>query len=196
MTKTTRKPAAKTATKPQGKIVSSTGVMNGEKHLIKADDGRELLIPTARWVGNIRNLSAVGASMDQLEAAWAKANVTKMAAGVDSRNSPHTAKAVADNKAAQAKGKAPAKSTRTATGARKATAPVTGETRKYAEVKSATKDMVMRAGSWTEYMVQTALAHKDTASANAALAAKPFDGKARRIDWNWLANVRGYIKFA
>jgi hypothetical protein len=51
-----------------------------------------------------------------------------------------------------------------------------------------------KAGTWTEYMVATAQAHKSTVAAQAAhVASGQYSGKA--LDWKWMA-AKGFIVFA
>jgi hypothetical protein len=87
--------------KPADTIVESKGVSGGVKHYVSANDGRSTMIPTAQWRGEIRKLAAVGQSYDAFCAAWSRASTAKLAAGVDARNAPHSAKAVQDSKATQ-----------------------------------------------------------------------------------------------
>lgn len=62
--------------------------------------------------------------------------------------------------------------------------------RKYT-VNTKLKDIKVREGSWTEYMLKTILGNKDTDSAKSAHAAsKQFEGK--NLDFSW-ANSKGYI---
>lgn len=170
------------------------------KHLVKARDGRSLIIPTIRWAGDIAKASAVGQSMTAFEALWAKANVAKLARGVDARSAPNSAKAVADNaaKAKPVKGAAAkaAKAKATERKVAKATERASAKAdRKYkALVKAA--DCNLREGTWTETMVKTILAHTSTHAAQAAMDSARGEFKGRKLDFKWAADVRNYIKFA
>ena len=131
---------------------------------------------------------------------------TELGRGITSRAAPQSAKAMADAKVA-AKAAAPA-SNKTDKAAAKAKAKVDAKAKveqRKAEraswsadrpykvlVKAA--DCNLRDGTWTKVMVETALSHKTTAAANAALA-KHREFGSRKIDWKWLANVRKYIQF-
>lgn len=65
--------------------------------------------------------------------------------------------------------------------------------RKYKPLVKA-KDLTLRDGSWTQYMVTTILANKDTDSAKAAhTASKQYVGK--NLDFTW-ASAKDYIQFA
>jgi hypothetical protein len=64
--------------------------------------GESLTFPTEQWTGEIRKLSAIGASFKTLQAALAKLPTAKakaqMARGTDAHSAPHSAKAVADQR--------------------------------------------------------------------------------------------------
>lgn len=52
-----------------------------------------------------------------------------------------------------------------------------------------------KAGTWTEYMVQTALAHKTTQAATAAHKASGRDDAGKPLDFKWM-DAKGYIALA
>lgn len=113
--------SAKLTPQQADRIKSSRAMANDtSKHVVIASDGRQLTFPTARWAGELRDMSGVGKSFAALEKRWAELSAAKLARGVESRSAPHSAKAIADNKATKAKSAKPAK-TSTAK-ARKATA--------------------------------------------------------------------------
>lgn len=212
MTKTTKTAAKKTTTTRKGKanvrsaaekangdiIKQSSAISdnNQEQHLVLSNDGRQLIIPTVRWAGDIRELSAVGGSMDKLEAAWAKANTAKLANGISGRDAPHAAKSIADNKAKQSKAapKAPAKGKAKPAKAKVAKADASAD-RAYTVNKKALADKPTREGTWTHVMVETIMAHTSTAKAQAAMDKARGEFKGRKLDFKWAADSRGYITF-
>lgn len=131
-TKTRKAPAKKLTAAQADKITMSKGIgTDGAKHLVKSAGGQELTIPTARWSGEVRELSRVGGSFKALEAAWNKASTAKLARGVGSRDAPHSSKSVADS-AAKSKAAAPKKQTAKAKAAAKKAAAAEADTRKLA----------------------------------------------------------------
>lgn len=177
-------------------IVTSTGMVGGDKHLVKSGDGREIIIPTARWAGETRSLSAVGASFSAFEKHWASANVAKLARGVDARSAPNSAKAVADNAAKAKPAKVTAKAKATERKAAKSAAKATAsKDRAYTANPKALADKPVREGTWTDVMVKTIMAHKSTAAAQAAMDAAKGEYKGRKLDFKWASDVRGYITF-
>jgi hypothetical protein len=193
MTKTATKTAKTTTAKPakakvdKDLIVASTAIGDGEKHLVKNGAGKELIIPTARWAGDIRKASAVGQSFAALEKLWAEANVVKLAKGVDSRAAPHSAKAVADN-AAKRKGAAkaqPAKADKAKAQpkAKKQNPVSSAHDRTYKVVNT---DHGSRPGSKRDLQLQIVFAHTSTAAARAK--------GAESCDFRY-ASDKGFIKF-
>jgi hypothetical protein len=84
-------------------ILQSSGATDGQNHFVRSVGGESLTFPTEQWTGEIRKLSAIGASFATLHAALAKmpkADKPKaqMARGTDSHSAPHSAKAVADQR--------------------------------------------------------------------------------------------------
>lgn len=157
--------------KPADAIVESKGVTGGEKHYVRANDGRTTSIPTAQWRGELRKLAAVGQSYDAFAAAWSRASAAKLAGGVDARNAPHSAKAMQDAKpAAPAKAKATAADRKVA-----AVAKASAEDAKpfklteKGEAKLAKLDAKARAGDKLQRM----------ASAGSVAAAIALDGVSR-----------------
>lgn len=177
------------------KSSKSASPRDQENHVITSFGGDSFTFPTALWQGDIRNLCAPGASYKAAVTAIEKAKSSKpqLARGVTSRDAPQAAKAVADQRgkakpankadAVQVKGKAKADT--------KAAAPK-GDRKYKVVVKLA--DISLRPDTWTKVMVETALANASTEAANAALKKDRKFGD-RKIDWKWLSDVRGYIKF-
>jgi hypothetical protein len=99
------------------------------------------------------------------------------------------AQAEADRKA----GKTPApKATPKAAKTKPAPTPKAVADRAYAPGK--TIYVAKAAGTWTEYMVNTALAHKSTAAAQAAHKSSGRPDAAKPLDFKWMAD-KGYIAF-
>jgi hypothetical protein len=179
-------------------IVSSKGGANSTSHHVHSAGGDTLSFPSDRWSGELRAACAVGQSFKAAEALWAKlakaAPAAKLATGISGRDAPHASKAIADSKAKAApaaKATAPASK---AAPAAKAPAPAKGADRTYKALANLA-DLGLREGTWTIYMVGLALKHTSTAKADAELAKKPFDAKARKLDWTWMA-AKKFIAFA
>lgn len=188
------------ATKGADVIVSSRAPNDKgqDKHMVQANDGRYTIIPVTRWVGALRELSAVGGSYSAFEAAWGKANVAKLAAGVSARTAPNAAKAVQDA-AAKAKPEPAAKAAKLRTAAKKADRSAarqsSKEDRAYTVNPKALAEKPVREGTWTDVMVKTIMAHKSTHAAQAAMDAARGEHKGKKLDFKWAADVRGYITF-
>lgn len=67
---------------------------------VDAPGQKTLLIPNAKMTGSLMTACVVGGSYSKAAKLWAEQSSAKLANGVDSRSAPHSAKAVADNKAA------------------------------------------------------------------------------------------------
>lgn len=113
----------------------------------------------------------------------------KLAQGVDSHNSPHSAKAVAD-----ARGKANATKGKGA----KAAAPKAGKNKQPAKgtnraYKLGSREDTSRPDTWRRHMLTMIMRNKDMDSAKAAHA-KSGKFADNKLDFNW-ANQQDYIKF-
>jgi hypothetical protein len=187
------KPTKAKAAKVQHKgVISVCKNTEGSTHVyVQADDGRSFTRDRRGDTKEFRKLSAVG---QQFNAAlkWHNANppakpIARLAKGVDSHNSPHSAAAVAAQKgkpAATGKGKPRAEK------ASKAKQPSRGVARKY--TLAGRKDE-SKPGTFRTYMLSTIMGHKDTESAKAAHA-KSGKYPDHKLDFNWAAQ-QGYIKF-
>lgn len=197
----TKKPAGKAKggmTKAQGdKIVSSKAVNDKDtsRHVVTAADGRSEIIPTERWIGDIRELSGVGMSMTAFQAAWAKANKAKLAKGVTGRDAPHSAKAIADSKA-KAKGAAPAKAKAAEKKAAKAAEKAKQGTNRPYTALVKVGDLAAREGTKRHAMLTCILNNKTTDAAKACIAkAKAEYAAEAQAFINWAAKS-AYIKYA
>lgn len=206
MTKTitkTRKPAAKAA--PKAKVVKDPDIIasakpvasGGHYTFVESNGGEKLIIPNDRMVGQTAKLAVMGGSFKALTEHWNKQSVAKLARGVDARSAPQSAKAVQDSAAKAKPAKAPAKAAATAKKAERAAAKAKASNpdRPY-KVLVKFADTGIRPGTWTTFMVEAILSHKSTAAANAATQAKrdrEFGGK--KLDFNWVANVKKFIQF-
>lgn len=133
-------------------------------------------------------------------------HAAQLARGIKAGQAPHSAKALSDAAAkvkttgkadavqAKGKAKADAKAARQAKAEAKAAERQSWKTDRPYKVLVKLGDIALRDGTWTKVMVETALSHKDTGAANAALA-KHREFGSRKIDWKWLADVRKYIQF-
>lgn len=192
-----RKPAAKAAklTKAQADVISlsKAASANGDKHIVKAADGRSITIPTQRWSGKLRTLSQVGGSFAAFEAEWDRVSAAVLAKGVDSRSAPNAAKSVQDAKAKERAKAAPAKPA-PAKGTAKAAkpAPAKGTARTYKVTGNLSG---VREGTWRHFMLSTIFAHTDTKAAQEACDKARGEFKGRTLDFNWVARS-GYIAFA
>lgn len=170
-------------------IIVSKSLATGNGVYVESANGKSVIIAQWQDKGQTRKLAGMGGSMAALVAhlATLEKPTAKLAHGVDSHNSPQSAKAVAD----QSKGKATKSAKPRADKAAKAKQPSRGTDRAYTVGKTkntANKD------SWRHYMLTTIMSSKDTASAKAAHAkSKKFAD--RKLDFNW-ANAQGYISFS
>jgi hypothetical protein len=127
-----------------------------------------------------------------------------LAKGVDGRNSPNSAKAVADaaakeratNKADKVavKGKAKVEAKARATEKkeeRKAERQSWKENRAY-KVLLKPSEITAREGTWRRAMLDCVVGNKTTDAANDCMAKNKEFGKTHKIDWRWCAN-QGYI---
>lgn len=192
--KATRKPKA-AATQPTGAIVIHAATKTGNGVLVQAANGHSFTRPIYGDTAEFRKIAAVGQPYDAARK-WDMANpavkpTAKLANGIDSRTAPHSAKAVADQKATPAKAKA-SKSAKAATPkAAKNKAPSAGANRTYSKGKTAIN---AKPDTWRYHMLTTIVGAKDTDSAKAAHAkSKKFTD--RKLDFNWAAS-QGYITFA
>lgn len=211
MTKTitkTRAPAKKAATKApaKAKVVKDPDIIaeakpvasGGDYTFIKSNGGEQLILPNDRVVGQTAKLAVMGGSFKALTEHWNKQSVAKLARGVDARSAPQSAKAVADSAAKAKPAKAaPAKAAATAKKAERAEAKAKAANpdRPY-KVLVKFADTGIRPGTWTTFMVESILAHKSTAAANAATQARrdrEFGGK--KLDFKWVADVKKFIQF-
>lgn len=166
---------------------------------VAARNGDNFARPNAGDSKAFRDLAAVGKSYSAARD-WHIANpATKpqaqMARGTDARTAPHSAKAVADERAANSKSKAAAPTenkgkVRTAKAA-KGKQPTRGTNRAYV---AGTKKDESKPDTFRKYMLTTILKHKDTDSAKAAHA-KSGKYPTHKLDFNWSAQ-QGYIKFS
>lgn len=165
-------------------------------------------------IGTLPTAKALRDEQEKELRAEAKASgaprAAQLARGIKTGQAPHSAKALADaaakvtkaapaaNKAdavqAKAKAKSDAKAARAAKTEAKAADRQSWKTDRPYKVLVKLDDITLRDGTWTKVMVETALSHKDTGSANAALA-KHREFGSRKIDWKWLADSRKYIAF-
>lgn len=159
--------------------------------------GEELIIKHKMITSYILDIMTPGHSMAKLKQTLGERTAT-LAKGVDSRNSPHSAKAVAD-------GRAMARATNKADGAmgrakvqiekkeaRKAERAKASGNRPYkALVKVDT--LTAKPGSWRRAMLECVLGSKDTDSANACIA-KNREWSKNKIDFRWCA-AQKFIEF-
>lgn len=140
--------------------------------------------------GTTRKLAVVGGSLKAVRdhIATIEKPKAKLARGVDSHNSPQSAKAVADQ--AKTAPKATNKGKSRAEKAAKTKQPARGTNRKY---KLAGRKDESKPGTFRTYMLTTIMTHKDTDSAKAAHA-KSRQYPNHKLDFNWTAQ-QGYIAF-
>jgi hypothetical protein len=199
-TKNTRKPTAAQTAANNDKIVASVALGTGDNHLVKSAGGKELVIPTARWSGEIRTASLRGASFSAFEALWSKSNTAKLARGVDARSAPQSAKAVADGaakqKAVAPKGaavKAAKQRTEAKKADKKAEAAKRGVNRTY-KVIAKLADIGAREGTKRHTMLNCILSNKTTDAAKQCCAKGGHEAEATAfITW---AAKQNYIQFA
>lgn len=170
-------------------IIVSKSLATGNGLYVESANGKNIVVAQWQDKGKTRKLSAVGASMAALVAhlATLEKPQAKLARGVDSHNSPQSAKAVEDQNKGGKKAAKPARADKAA----KAKQPSRGTDRSYTVGKTkntANKD------SWRHYMLTTIMSAKDTAAAKAAHSkSKKFAD--HKLDFNW-ANAQGYISFS
>jgi len=194
--KSARKPAKGRSAKAKAEVtvVSTAATKSGNGMIASFSDGSSMVLSDWQFPASVQKASKRGTAKAVFTAAVAAVPkpAAKLAHGVDSRNSPHSAKAVADNRAAAAKGK-PAKAPKAPKAAKadKAKQPSRGVDRDY--TLGATKNTA-KEGTWRHHMLTVICKHKDTAAAKAAHA-KSGKFSSNKLDFNW-ANAQGYIKFA
>jgi hypothetical protein len=186
---------AKVAAQKPDVIKSVKGAVGGGHVVVVAGGENKLTYPKNRESAELVKLAVVGASFKAVQS-WLKANKpdAKLATGLDGRNAPNCAKAVADQRAA-------GKSTPT-NGAGSAKVPVKSGKVPSAKVPAGADRAyklgaavdTSRPGTWRNYMLATIRAHKSTAEANAAHA-KSGKFSGNKLDFNWSAK-QGYIAFS
>jgi hypothetical protein len=179
-------------------ISSAVQAKSGNGLVVTTNRNRSIVV--VRVDRRINQLTKLGAPVAELDAYLKEQPKpqARLAAGVDSHNSPHSAKAVADNRKpaakAEAKAATPAKGkngkARTVK-ADKAKAPAKGTNRSYT---LGTRKDESKPDTFRRYMLSTIMKHKDTDSAKAAHA-KSSKYPTHKLDFNWSAQ-QGYIKFA
>lgn len=137
-----------------------------------------------------RSYATVGGKFSALKK-WDAANPApkpqaKLARGIEARQAPHSAKAVADQKKPEAKA-APAKR---AAKAEKNKQPSKGAERTY---KLGSKKNEAKPDTWRHHMLSMIQKATSTEAAK-KLHAKSGKFSANKLDFNW-ANAQGYIKF-
>lgn len=158
---------------------------------VEAGDGRHFTRLRAGDNKAFRAISAVGMPYGPAERFNRENPVAKpqarLAQGVDSHNSPHSAKSVADQKrSAKGNGKAaPAK-------AGKNKQPSRGAERSYSVIAKA--ENKARPDTWRYHMTAMIVGATDTAAAKAKHA-KSGKFPGNKLDFNWAAN-NGFIKFS
>lgn len=181
------------ATKPTGAIVVHKAAETGNGILVQAANGHSFVRPIYGDSKEFRKVAAVGQPYDAARK-WDMANPAQkpkaqLARGVEARQAPHSAKAVADQPKADAKGKKAAKAAAPKAKANKQ--PSAGANRAYTKGKTAIN---AKPGSWRHHMLTTMQKAKDTDSAKAAHA-KSGNFSANKLDFNWAAS-QGYIVWA
>lgn len=169
-------------------IIVAKGLATGNGTYVESAGGKNVIILPWQDKGVTRKLAVVGGSLAALNEHLATLTKpqAKLAHGVDSHNSPQSAKAVADqNKNAKKATKSAAPK------AEKNKQPSRGAERTY--TLGATKNTA-KPDTWRHYMLTTIMGAKSTEAAKAAHAkSKKFSDN--KLDFNW-ANAQGYIKFA
>lgn len=172
----------------------ATVIISRDQHyvVVSSNGGENLARPVAGDSKAFRERAVVGRSFIKLQE-WDAANPApkpraKLARGIESRQAPHSAKAVADQgpegRAKPAKGvKAPK--------AEKNKAPSKGVDRQYKV--NAKAENKARPDSWRYHMTQMITGSTDTASAKAKHV-KSGKFSANKLDFNWAAN-NGFITF-
>lgn len=168
---------------------------DGSHVYVEAASGDRFARPRNGDGKEFRALSKIGMSYSKA-LAFHNANPApkpqaRLAKGVDSHNSPHAAKAVADQRKDAPAAKASPKTAK-APKAEKNKQPSRGAERSYTVVKGT--ENKARPDSWRHHMTTMIVSHTDTASAKAAHAkSKKFSGN--KLDFNWAATNQ-FIKFA
>lgn len=195
----TRKPATKAAKGKATKrpanpdAIATVTTAKGGGHVAVISAGSEMFTRPVR--GDSKEFRAIAMPGLSFNAAqrWHEKNPVakpqaKLASGITPKDAPHSAKAVADQKATPAtKGKGDKARTAKAS---KAKAPARGTERTY---KVGSTKIAAKPDTWRGHMLGTIVKHSDTAKAKAAHA-KSGKFSANKLDFNW-ANAQGYIKF-
>lgn len=166
-------------------IASAVAAKTGNGFVVTTSTGRSLVI--TRVDAKVNKLAKVGMPMHDLEE-YLKSQPkpeARLAKGVDSHNSPQSAKAVADQhkNAKPAATKAPK--------AEKNKAPARGADRDYTRGKTEIK---ANPESWRHHMITIICKNTNTAKAKAAHA-KSGKFSNNKLDFNWAA-ANGYINWA
>lgn len=168
-------------------VSSVTGLKGGNGSYVTFSDNTGLTLSDWQFPASVQKVSKTGTPKDVFMAAVnaVPKPAAKLANGLDTRNAPHSAKAVRDARAAAKPAKAATPK------AAKNKQPARGTDRSYTVGK--TKNTA-KADSWRGYMLTTIMGCKDTAAAKAKHAkAGKFSDK--KLDFNWAAS-QGYITFA
>lgn len=193
----TAKPARKTAkgkathdqklaaVKANPNRIATVTLDNSQSYVVVSAPAGTVTYDRNRETAELKAAAIVGGSFSTVKA-LAEAlpkKIAKLAQGVDSRTAPHSAKAVADQKAKPA-AKQPAK-------AAKAKQPAKGTNRAY---KLGTTANEARPDSWRHHLLTMVMSNKDTDSAKAAHV-KSGKFSANKLDFNF-AVAKGYIVWA
>ena len=186
--KAAKRAKAKPAAKVNPNRIATVTLDNSQSYVVVTAPAGTVTFDRTRETAELRAAAIVGGSFSvvkALAAALPKPNA-KLAQGVDSRNAPHSAKAVADQKVKPAKA-AKAKTPKAAKGK----APAKGTNRPYKLGKTANE---ARPDSWRHHLLTMVMTHSDTDSAKAAHA-KSGKFSANKLDFNFCA-AKGYIVWA
>jgi hypothetical protein len=183
----------KSTAKPNAdQIITVTPARTGNGLVVVGGDSKSMVVAAWQDTATTRKLAVVGGSMATLRdhvATIAKPQA-RLARGVDSHNAPHSAKAMADQRAKANSAPTTPKPKARADKASKNKQPSRGQDRKY---KNAGRKDESKDGTFRKYMLSTIMAHKSTADAKAAHAkSKKFP--SHKLDFNWAAQ-QGYIAF-
>lgn len=174
-------------------IVSNINDSTGAHIVVTSAAGATISYPRYGDDKQRRALSGIGNSLKALQADLKARPPVKpqaqMARGTDAHTAPHSAKAVADQRAAAAKGGKAAKTS--APKAAKAKQPSRGADRDYTRGKTA---IAAKPDSWRHHMLTVITKHGNTAKAKAAHE-KSGKFSGNKLDFNWAA-AQGYITFA
>jgi hypothetical protein len=175
-------------------IIVSKGLATGNGVYVEAQSGKNVVIQPWQDKATTRKLALVGESFSALQAHLATLvkPEARLARGVDSHNSPQSAKAIADQQRDKAKGapKSTGKGKARTAKADKAKQPSRGSDRAYVP---GTKKDESKPDTFRKYMLTMILKHKSTGAAKAAHA-KSGKYPTHKLDFNWSAQ-QGYIKF-